>query len=995
MSHLVTGLPDTPAACSTTDSWCTAPPQPGVQSRLMAHIRRAPAVLAIILASLAASPVWAVHDDNLFELDQPTTCTVKVNGQDTTVNCGAANVADSPAGSPDDWANVYGGNDHAFARAFVDDPTGSAETSFYTGGGSKDEEAIDTSLGANKSWQYDNANDVVPDKDDIAHAFAAAYKAADDHIIFYFGADRFDTSGDAEMGFWFFRNPISLGVKPAFVGVHAVGDILVLVDFVGGGDVGNITIYKVSAVSATGVPTMTLVADKSGADCSLVGAGDQACGVINNIAGETPPWGYTNKDGQHSYQKAALFEAGIDLTALGLDLGCFSTFMAETRSSHSLSAELKDFAMGQFNVCGLAVAKTGDTLSKVSDPVDYSITITNTGIQTLYKQAISDSVLGAITVNGVDQSNSYVIGNTCGASLAGGASCVVTLRRTVQAGDPDPLPNTATATYREKSNLTGTSLTETSGHEVNLFQPSITLTKTADPTAILQGDTVNYKITLTNTSSSDTPNLDCTITDAMLGITYPAQGTVSLVANDKVELTPQFLFNNPSALSWCKAGLVGVECTNTAVATCSPAGWPNVLSKQASAKVVVTLATVDVTVQKSGPQYAKVGDTATYTFKVTSGSNVPTTVTSLTDTVLGDLLDDMKAVTGCGTDQLTAAGTPGDSCTFTASRAIQAGDPDPLNNTVTVVLLDAFSNTATATASHAVDLVHPAYTVSKSCVNDPVPAGASANFDIKVMNTGDIPLVLGLSDPATGINLSGISLGKVVNNNCVYDNNAADGCYLAQGSMIATGTSVSNTVDATATLPAQYGLPNVINHSASSSCTVQQGGATRTPGFWQTHGFTDGYTCHVFEEHLAGSISLGWRNLEECSDVMGIFWASPAKTSNGTKRSQLCQATELASFQLLAAILNSALDNGKSLPIDPKSGLDIVKAEQQALTYCYDNNSSTVCDRNNILRLKDLLGTYNGSGDNTAIIDTDGTVVNHADPRASRQGAYIPVADCN
>ncbi|MEQ6292127.1 hypothetical protein ACFPAG_16090 [Vogesella sp. GCM10023246] len=958
----------------------------------MALIRRAPAILAIILASLAASPVWAVHDDNLFELDQPTTCTVQEKGVDTVVNCGAANVADNPAGMPDDWANVYAGTDHAFARAFVEDPTGAAETSFFTGGGSKDEEAIDTTLNANKSWEYNNANDVVPDKDDIAHAFAAAYKAADDHIIFYFGADRLDTSGDAEMGFWFFRNPISLGVKPAFKGVHAVGDILVLVDFVGGGDVGNITIYKVSAVSATGVPTMTLVADKSGADCSLVGTGDQACAVINNIAGETPPWGYTNKDGQHSYQTAALFEGGIDLTALGLDLGCFSTFMAETRSSHSLSAELKDFAMGQFNVCGMKVEKTGDTLSKVSDPVDYTITITNTGIQTLYKQSISDSVLGAITTGGVDQSNSYVLGNTCGASLVGGATCTVTLRRTVQAGDPDPLPNTATAIYREKANLTGTSLTATSGHEVNLFQPSITLTKTADPTAILQGQTVNYKIKLTNTSSDDTPLLNCTITDAMLGINETVTG---LVPNGSKELTPQFLFDNIK-LSWCALRLDGlVECTNTAVATCSPQNWPNVLSKQASAKVVITPAFVGVTIKKTGPQYAKVGDTVTYTFKVTSESNVPTTVTSLSDNVLGDLLDDMKAVTGCGTDQLAAAGNTGDSCTFTASRAIQAGDADPLKNTVKVTLVDAFANAAFAEASHEVDLVHPAYTVSKSCVSEPVPAGASANFDIKVLNTGDIPLVLALKDAATGIDLSNIALGTVVNNNCVYDNNASDGCYLAQGSMIATGTSVNNTVDATATLPTQYGLPNVINHSASSSCSVVQGGATRTPGFWQTHGFDTGYTCHVFYDHLSGSISLGWRNVEECSEVMGIFWASPAKNSNGTKRSQLCQATELASFQLLAAILNTALDNGKSLPIDPKSGLDIVKAEQQALSYCYDNNSSTVCDRNNILRLKGLLGDYNGSGDNTAIIDADGTVVKHADPRSSRQHADIPVADCN
>ena len=71
-----------------------------------------------------------------------------------------------------------GGGSAGFDRAstaFITDPVSSAENSFYTGGGSKDVRDI-------PAGQYANTNDVVPDKDDLAHAFAAAYTdPADDH----------------------------------------------------------------------------------------------------------------------------------------------------------------------------------------------------------------------------------------------------------------------------------------------------------------------------------------------------------------------------------------------------------------------------------------------------------------------------------------------------------------------------------------------------------------------------------------------------------------------------------------------------------------------------------------------------------------------------------------------------------------------------------------------------------------------------------------------
>src|SRR5262249_61189309 len=86
--------------------------------------------------------------------------------------------------------------------------------------------------------------------------------------------------------------------------------------------------------------------------------------------------------------------------------------------------------------------------------------------------------------------------------------------RTVLAADPDPLVNTVTLSC----NVAGfpNVLTDTASKSVNLFQPAIDVTKTAENTSKV-GDTVHYVITLSNNSSGDTPALTCTATDSQIG----------------------------------------------------------------------------------------------------------------------------------------------------------------------------------------------------------------------------------------------------------------------------------------------------------------------------------------------------------------------------------------------------------------------------------------------------------------------------------------------
>src|SRR3990172_9811805 len=109
------------------------------------------------------------------------------------------------------------------------------------------------------------------------------------------------------------------------------------------------------------------------------------------------------------------------------------------------------------------IDKTGDTLSKVGDPVNYTITVTNTsgaGTPDL-SCTITDALLG------IDKT----------VTLATGASDVTNAQYTVLSGDPDPLLNTANVdcTYVGGS---ATVATDSDGHSVNLFQPGVNVEKT-------------------------------------------------------------------------------------------------------------------------------------------------------------------------------------------------------------------------------------------------------------------------------------------------------------------------------------------------------------------------------------------------------------------------------------------------------------------------------------------------------------------------------------
>ena len=322
------------------------------------------AIVAITLIAARAT-LDAVHHLGVFELE--------------------GNAFDDPAVPGDDWSTVNFGGGTAVARTGVlADP---APQSIYTGGGSKDPLDI-------PQWKYKDG--AVPDKDDITNAYAAAYNVNGDLVI-YFGADRFANDGDAQLGFWFFQQNVTLNVDGTFDGSHTVGDILVLANFTNGGAQATIEVLEwVGGGGDQHGGTLRLLESATNATCNTL-TGDHKVCAVTNPGPVASPWPYTPKQGTPgTFPTFSFFEGGINITQIfaGTTPPCFASFLAETRSSTSVTAVLKDFVLGAFPVCGIDITKdcTGGALAPGENGFVWSFsgTVTNTGLAPLHDVTVVD-----------------------------------------------------------------------------------------------------------------------------------------------------------------------------------------------------------------------------------------------------------------------------------------------------------------------------------------------------------------------------------------------------------------------------------------------------------------------------------------------------------------------------------------------------------------------------------------------------------------------------
>jgi hypothetical protein len=281
-----------------------------------------------------------------------------VNGTLAASHAAGSDVTRMVTGSVagDDWNQVYDEVQAdpdtkctdlgAVECAFVHDGT---NASIFTTGGSKDDHEI-------SDWRWTNGS--VPDADEINDAMAAKYISASNDEILYFAADRFAVNGAKDFGFWFFQNPITAEDDGTFSGSHTgtlltPGDVLILGTFTQGGATTTIRVFQWVGSGGT---DGSLDANATLGDCAVALSGDQGCGTVNDTTIPTGGWAYQGKasSAANVILSGGFVEGGINLSDLGLE-GCFSSFMAETRSSPEIGAQLKDFILGQFEACNASI----------------------------------------------------------------------------------------------------------------------------------------------------------------------------------------------------------------------------------------------------------------------------------------------------------------------------------------------------------------------------------------------------------------------------------------------------------------------------------------------------------------------------------------------------------------------------------------------------------------------------------------------------------------
>ncbi len=768
-------------------------------SKTILTIMLAIGLTLLIAASVQAVVPRGVVHEGLFELDG--------NAQDNST---------PTADLPDDWESLIPFTTvptaHEKAKVFVPDSE-PADTTYFTGGGSKDVNDIN-------QWAW-TQNDQAPDKDEITNAYAAAYDK-NGNLILYFGLDRFANNGDAQVGFWFFKNPVTtVGVTGGtFSGVHDDDDLLVLAHFTQGGSVVELQVFRWAGGSLTQLPTPGAIECAPGSESANV------CSVVNNATNvpATAPWPYTPKSNigvPGIFPIGTFFEATLNISALLPDVGCFSSFLSETRSSQSLTAQLKDFALGQFDLCRVAVDKTGDTLSKAGDEVTYNFTITNTGAVTLYLNSVTDTLLNDLTAT--------ANAGGCG-TLASGASCSFSANRIVLPTDPDPLNNTVTVDYRGTIDLTGQAITASDNHSVDLVHPGMTIDKSGD-TLSKAGDTVNYTFVINNTGDVQLNRIS--VTDTLLGdITNDFPATLAAGQSATITKTRVVLASDTDPLP------------NTVTATYQVEGLTNRLTTTDDHSV--DLVHPNMTIDKSGDTLSKAGDEVNYTFVINNTGDVQLNRINVTDTLLGDITNDFPATLA-----------PGSSATVTKTRVVLSTDPDPLNNTVNAnYQVQGLPNILNASDSHSVDLVHPNMTIDKS--GDTLSkAGDTVNYTFVINNTGDVQL--------NRINVTDTLLGDITND---FPATLAPG-----SSAIVTKTRVVLSTDPDPlnnTVNANYqvqGLPNIQTASESHSVDLVHPDMTLTKSANPTSASVGTTINYTYVINNTGDVQLN--RISVIDDVLG------------------------------------------------------------------------------------------------------------------------------
>ncbi len=307
-----------------------------------------------------------------------------------------------------------------------------------------------------------------------------------------------------------------------------------------------------------------------------------------------------------------------------------------------------------------------------------------------------------------------------------------------------------------------------------LMPPEMTLEKECDPCTVIEGDEITFEITWSNIGQAAA---GCLVFHDDLPYVVDIDPT-SFRYWTSVQTTPMPLSTPPtvSGDTWdwtlgywpgtgydgCGPVLEGHLSFTATVNTNEPGcyyNWANLTYQDNHGgyyPIVVAwcmfciISEPEIMIEKTGPEYAHVGDTVTYEYTVTNTGEVDLFCVDVTDSLpdIGDVATGLTL-------------TVGDSETLYATHVVLDTDDDPLPNTATVTGVDEYGRTATDDASWSVDILHPEIVVFKVVDPECAKIGETVTYEISVYNPSDDTVLYNvtITDPLLGTWLVGELLG--------------------------------------------------------------------------------------------------------------------------------------------------------------------------------------------------------------------------------------------
>ncbi|PYR97000.1 MAG: hypothetical protein DMG12_25080, partial [Acidobacteria bacterium] len=728
---------------------------------------------------LAAATIFAVHDDNLFELGTPP------------YNAGSGNIAGdgNPANGPD-WGDLFNSDgslkdvigvsgrpdykDYGGIGAdFVKDDLGSGggiDQTIFSGGKMTDPVS---------AWTWGAGT--VPKKDDLRNVYLYAVvnpvpdpNDGKNHLNLYAGLERVVANGDAHLSIELNQSAIVPKPDHTFSGARTVGDLMVSMDFSNGGGFGTLAVYKWNGAGFDVLQTL-------GAEgCN---AADTVCAFNNGV----PLTGIAGD----AIDVNGFTEIGVDVTSLIPNAGalpCFSAVMFKTRSSGSLSSQLKDFAIGNLKLCGLDVTKNcSDTLS--GSPVNFTGSIKNVGAVPLKNISITDDKAGSVIASlatttlqpgqSVSYTGSYPSGTStvsvtkqCTAGQPGDLvlfSGTITNTGTVllnnisitddQPGSiisppsisslvagasanytgsyiPDAIPGVRSDTVQAIGHKADTSAVQGSGSATCTAIGPPSISKAFTDSVIPQGGTTTLSFTITNPNAmtltgigfSDTLPSGLVIDNPVVLTGSCGGGSIS-TGTDSIGLSGATLGPLGSCTFSVKVAgtTLGVKNNLTGKVTSTQGGDGN----EAFASLTVQEGKVIIHKTSNASSSTTLGSTITYSYEVTNTGTSAITSFTVTDTKLG-------AIT-CPVSSLA----PGASTTCTATYVVQQSDMNAgsIYNKVTVNGVTPVGPVSASDDLTVTLIQHPKLTIHKSAAETIYNAvGNVLHYNYLVKNEGDVSL---------------------------------------------------------------------------------------------------------------------------------------------------------------------------------------------------------------------------------------------------------------